>query len=228
MAPLAKELAQKYGVLEPMQTKLSISELVQELKETLEENANLPVILIGHSWGAMFSFIFTSQYPAMIKKLILIGSAVFEEKYAKEIMNIRLSRLTSDEQVHMLELMESIDAHKDTLSRYLCKTDSFDPIHYSDEILELSPDTYERIWGEAKEMRSNGSLLELGKLIQVPVTVIHGDYDPYPVEGVVEPLSNVISNLHCHIIENCGHNPWYENQAKNNFFEILINEIEMG
>jgi pimeloyl-ACP methyl ester carboxylesterase len=77
-------------------------------------------------------------------------------------------------------------------------------------------------------MRSNGSLLELCKLIKVPVTVIHGDYDPHPIEGVMEPLSKVINNLNCHIIENCGHNPWYEAQAKDKFFEILNNEVEMG
>ena len=82
MAPVARELCQKWGVLEPLQTATSLEGQVQELKDVLEEHGDLPVTLIGSLWGAMLSFIFSARYPACTKKVILIGSGAFEEKYA--------------------------------------------------------------------------------------------------------------------------------------------------
>lgn len=63
MAPVAKELSSLGGVLEPLQTKATLEDQLRELRAILEENGALPVTLIGFSWGAMLSFIFTARYP---------------------------------------------------------------------------------------------------------------------------------------------------------------------
>src|SRR5258706_5398992 len=89
MAPVARELSFEWGVLEPLQTANSLEGQVQELRILLEKNADLPVTLIGSSWGAMLSFILTARYPELVKKLILIGSAVFEARYAGGIQETR-------------------------------------------------------------------------------------------------------------------------------------------
>ncbi len=78
MAPVARELSSVRGVLEPLQTATTVEGQVQELKAVLEKNGDLPVTLIGFSWGAMLSFIFTARYPSFVKKLILIGSGAYE------------------------------------------------------------------------------------------------------------------------------------------------------
>jgi len=78
MAPVARELANRWGVLEPLQTAISLEGQIQELRDALERHAELPVTLIGSSWGAMLSFIVAARYPDMAKKLILVRSAVFE------------------------------------------------------------------------------------------------------------------------------------------------------
>jgi len=93
MAPVARELSSVRGVLEPLQTATMLEGQVQELKAVLEMNGDLPVTLIGFSWGAMLSFIFTARYHTFVKKLILIASGAYEEKYAVDIMKTRLSRL---------------------------------------------------------------------------------------------------------------------------------------
>jgi len=76
MAPVARELATRWGVLEPLQTAASLEGQVQELRTVLIENGELPVTIIGSSWGAMLGFIFTARYPEFVKKLVLIGSGV--------------------------------------------------------------------------------------------------------------------------------------------------------
>ncbi len=84
MAPVARELASVCGTLEPLQTSASIDEQVQELQTILKTHGELPVTLVGHSWGAWLCFIFAALHPGYVRKLILIGSGPFEEKYGEK------------------------------------------------------------------------------------------------------------------------------------------------
>ena len=74
MAPVARELAPDWGVLEPIQTATSLQGQVEELRAILEKNGDLPAILIGFSWRAWLSFIVAAKYPEIAKKVVLIGS----------------------------------------------------------------------------------------------------------------------------------------------------------
>jgi pimeloyl-ACP methyl ester carboxylesterase len=105
VAPVARELSSDWGVLEPLQTRDSLEGQVQELRDVLERNTDLPVKLIGHSWGAMVAYILTARYPSLVKKLILIGGGPFEEKYADNITPDRLNRLTEAERIEDFNLI---------------------------------------------------------------------------------------------------------------------------
>ena len=52
MATMARELQSEWGVLEPIQTRTSLDGQVEELKAVLETSGDLPVTLVGFSWGA--------------------------------------------------------------------------------------------------------------------------------------------------------------------------------
>ena len=52
VAPIARKLGQITGVLEPLQTATTLDGQIEELRLVVEHNATLPVIFIGHSWGA--------------------------------------------------------------------------------------------------------------------------------------------------------------------------------
>lgn len=56
----------------------------------------------------------------------------------------------------------------------------------------------------------------------------HGDYDPHPSEGVRKPLSAVLSEFRFVLLENCGHTPWCERQARGAFYEVLEEELQQG
>jgi pimeloyl-ACP methyl ester carboxylesterase len=232
MAPVARELSSVRGVLEPLQTATTLEGQVQELKAVLEKNGDLPVTLIGFSWGAMLSFIFTAQYPSFVKKLILIGSGAYEEKYAVNIMKTRLSRLGEDEREETLSLMETLNnpaiEDKNTpmarLGKLISKADSYDPLPHDNEILECQYDIYQSVWEQASELRSSGKLLELGRRIQCPVVAIHGDHDPHPYQGIKDPLSRILKDFRLILLEKCGHRPWIERSARDRFYNILKNE----
>ncbi len=234
MAPVARELSSVRGILEPLQTATTLEGQVQELKAVLKKWGDLPITLIGWSWGAWLSFIFTAKYPTFVKKLILIGSGAFEEKYAVNIMKLRLSRLSEEERAEALSLMEILNdptiRSKNTpmsrLGKLISKADSYDPLPHDSEILECQYDIYQDVWGQSMELRSSGKLLELGNKIQCPVVAIHGDYDPHLSEGVKGPLSSTLKDFRFILLENCGHHPWIERAARDRFYDILKNEVE--
>jgi pimeloyl-ACP methyl ester carboxylesterase len=233
MAPVAAELSKKHSVLEPLQREFSFSGQLEELKAVLEENAQLPVILIGHSYGSLLSFVFAGRYPNLVKKLILLSSAVFEEKYAAEIMSTRLKRLEEKERATAEDLLaKSNDPYlknKDEvfsqLEEFISQTDSFDPLPFENEHLETSHEIYEKVWKEVHALRITGGLLDYGKNIKCPVVAIHGDYDPRSYEGIRTPLGRTLKDFKFILLEKCGHYPWLERQAKERFYEILEQEI---
>ncbi len=233
MAPVARELSSIMGVLEPLQTATSLEGQAQELYKVLKENADLPITLVGWSWGAMLSFIFAARHPSFVKKLILISSGSYEAKYADCIMETRLSRLSGEERAEVLSLMESFNENvagdkNRLLARFgelMAKADSFDPLPHGSEVLECQYEVYQGVWAQASELRSSGKLLELGGTIRCPVVAIHGDYDPHPAEGVRKPLSRILPDFRFILLEKCGHHPWLERAARDRFYSILNKEV---
>jgi len=236
MAPVARELASGWDVLEPIQTATSLQGQVEELRTVLENHRDLPVTLIGFSWGAWLSFIVAAHYPAIIKKLILVGSGPYEEKYVATLQETRLNRLSEEERTEFESVVRALSdpttKGKDTLLERLgalaAKTDEYDPItDESDESDRVSSQggIFQSVWKDAAELRRSGELLELGKQIKCPVVAIHGDYDPHPAAGVQEPLSAVLESFRFILLKNCGHMPWVERQARDRFYGILKEEL---
>lgn len=236
MAPVARKLFAYGGVLEPFQTESSLEGQVSELKTVLEEEGDPPVTLIGYSWGAMLSFILAARYPYQVKKLILIGCGPFEKRYAVDIMKTRLSRLSDSEVSEYYQLVRDLEegflpeleknGSFKRLGELMTKSDSFDPISYDYETLGYNYEIYLGVWNEAEEFRSSGGFLKLRKDIKSPLVVIHGDYDPHPVEGVTKVLSETTLDFKSIILENCGHKPWMERLARDSFYKVLIEELD--
>lgn len=233
MAPVAKEISTYRGVLEPFQTANSLEGQIEELRSVCEEHGAIPVTLVGYSWGAWLVFILASRYPALVKKLILVESGPFEAEYAKNIMDIRLSRLNQKEKNEAQELLRelgnSATDNKSALKKFgklISKTDAYDPLPDDKEKVEVQQSIYQGVWPEASELRKSGKLLQLGLKIQCSVVAIHGDYDPHPAEGIKGPLSKVIKDFRFILLEKCGHKPWIERNAKDKFYETLKNELD--
>ncbi len=234
MAPVAKELAKQRGVLEPLQTKTTVQGQLEELYVLLEESASLPLTLIGHSWGAMLSYLFAARYPTLVKKLIMVSSGVFGKNYAVNIMQTRLNRLSAAERMQLDELTGALVNPANTnknalftqLGELMSKADDFDPLPHENADLENQYEHYQSVWTEAVLLRSSGELLAVGRNIRCPVVAIHGDYDPHPASGISQPLSSVLKDFRFLLLKNCGHTPWYERRAREEFYELLRQEID--
>ena len=234
MAPVAHELSRLHGVIEPFQTHPALTGQITELKNVLKNQGNLPVTLIGHSWGAILSFIVTATYPALVKKLILVSSGVFDDTYATGILSTRLARLSQEDRrvldSLLTKLHDPMNREKNKIfaefGRIIEKADSCNPLLHTSDVIEYRYEIFENVWKQAQELRSAGGLVALGRYIDCPVVAIHGDYDPHPADGVKIPLSRVIKNFRFVLLENCGHRPWMERSARDRFYEILNEELE--
>lgn len=233
MAPVARELSQVTGILEPLQMATTVAGQIEELHVLLQENAGLPVTLIGFSWGAMLSFIFAAQHPRLVKKLVLVSSGPYEEKYALGITQTRLSRLEGEDRKGAIRLSEALDgpatagknAIMSRLGELIAKADSYDPMPTDSGPVECQYEVYQGVWEQASELRRSRRLLGLGKGVRCAVVAIHGDYDPHPAEGVREPLSRILEDFRFILLERCGHRPWIERNARDEFYRILVQEM---
>ena len=163
----------------------------------------------------------------------MVGSGVFEKKYAAEITQTRLNRLNEEERSETQDLMKRLgDQDVEDKNMLMCrlgqlisKADSYDALTYKSEILECQYNIFQSVWKDAEKLREGGKLLMLGEKIKCPVVAIHGDYDPHLCEGVREPLSHVLKDFRFIILEKCGHQPWIERFARDRFYQILKKEL---
>lgn len=235
VAEIARVLAKDFGVIEPLQTKLSIKALLQELNEVLVSSSRKPITLLGHSWGAWLVFMYAAKYPKQVKKIILVGSGPFVEAYVPKISKNRLARLTASEQQEFKQIIKQLSL-PDTLDREALlprlgqladQADSYKLIklEHPNEELPFNQAMYQNIWPEAAAMRKQGQLITLAKEISCPVVAIHGEYDPHPVQGVTQPLENRLENYKLYKLEKCGHSPWKEHYAYHTFYDLVKKEV---
>lgn len=234
MAPVAKVLSSRTGVLEPFQTKNSVAGQIEELKSQITNHADVPVTLLGWSWGAWLALFVAAEYPDLVSKLIMVSSGPLEAEYAKCILGRRLEKLTHDESeeaksiLEMLYSDEIVQNRDGVLSRFgqlMTKADFYCEEPHENEVIETDSDIHKNVWEQAADMRKRGELLECISKLKCPLTVIHGKNDSHPFEGLKNPLDNSGRNYNMVILDKCGHYPWYEKYARDEFFSILLDEI---
>jgi len=145
----------------------------------------------------------------------------------------RTSRLTKKEQSHITKLFELLKTgtyeekmkNFKELANIFTTIESYKPLSSNNEVITYQPDIFLHVMNEVNSFRSTGKLLSFGKKICCPVVAIHGDYDSHPSQGVNIPLSEVIEDFRFILIPFCGHTPWNEHYAKEEFYKILCAEL---
>ncbi|MDD6035244.1 MAG: alpha/beta hydrolase [Lachnospiraceae bacterium] len=226
----SKELSElaNIGVVEAIQSKYSIDELIEELCCQIRSNCTAKVSLIGHSWGAWLVALFAEKYPEMIDNVIMIGSGPLEDKYVSEIGSRRLQNLSGEDCAIFQRLVKNQVTDEDMakIPQILDKTDNYclenKENHKADK---ADSDMHNKVWSEAAKLRTDGYLLNCFKRIKSRLYLIQGEYDPHPVNGVMIPLQENGVLCETHILKKCGHSPFMEKYAKDELYKILIQII---
>jgi len=231
---LAEGLSNQYGVLEPFQSEENIDDQVDELRRIIKDHCDSNVILVGHSWGAWLSYIYAAKYPKEVSKLILISCGPFDAKYVPKMNKARDLRMNNSQRIEIDTLAGQLyDPNCENpkvvfkkLGDIMTAVDSYDPVSDKSEVLDYQPNVFKKIMPQLSDMRSSGELISMAKNIKCSTVVIHGEDDSHPYEGVVEPLSEMMSSLKSYILSDCGHYPWNETDARVEFYEVMRSELD--
>ena len=227
LARMAEELSRRMnrGVLEPIQAAGTLEELTDELYGQLQTFSPAEqVSLVGHSWGGWLSVLCAAKYPRKVASLVLVGCAPFEDRYVPKILENRLGKLPLGERSCFTRLLEKLSggASEEEIRQVEAFVERTDNVCLLPSERDSSGifrgDVYASIWEQAADWRTRGLLV--GKLEEIvcPVYVIHGQDDPHPLEGVVEPLSRRGVRYQVQVLKNCGHSPFREKDAHADFF----------
>ena len=227
---LARELAADgTGVLEPLQAARSIDGQVHELAESLRTEGHGPRIAVGSSWGAMLAVLTAQRHPDLFARLVLVGSAPFDPSGGSATAAARRARM-SDALRAELDQLQALIAGRDPQraaaafarsADLLLGVDHLDPIVDHLEVMAHQPGVFDAVWGEVSRRRATVTLLDPSLPLACEVLVLHGDHDPHPLAGVVEPLRAITDDLAVEVLERCGHLPWLERGARERFLTLL-------
>ena len=222
----ASELSKRVdmGVAEALQSKYTIRDLLEELHKQINENCAGRVTLIGHSWGAWLVALFAEKYPEVVEKIILVGSAPLEDKYVAEIGHRREQNL-SEENMAIFQRLVHNEATDEDMQKIPAVFEQSDNYYLEDRELHRADQTdsqmHNLIWSEAAKLRTSGELLETFKRIKCKIYLVQGEVDPHPAHGVIVPWEENGIDYRAYILKKCGHSPFMEKYAKEEFYKVL-------
>jgi len=233
LAPVARVLGTSGGVVEPWQSARTVAGQIEELSDQIDAWASPPVTLVGHSWGAWLALLLAGEHPEKVRRVVLVGSGPFQARYATETRRHRRQRLTRSQWREFEEIRQRLADPASRASPSALRrlgelaeaADSYELLPHPPAKAETDPATFRAVWAEADEMRRSGALVKALRRVRAPVVVLHGEADPHPLQGVVEPLRRAGVEPRVVVLERCGHEPWWERYARDQFFAELQKEL---
>lgn len=225
-----------HSVFEPFGTGLSIEAQITDHLALIRERCARPAVLVGHSWGALLALMLAARALGAVSALILVGCPPLSGGHGPRITTTRLERLLPEKRAEFMKLAERLgvpgeqnaDALMQRLGQVILGADILDPLPGAldaQDHVQVSFEVFRAIWAEAQDMRASGELSELAARVRCPVAVIHGDYDPHPAGDVRESLERVLPQCRFSLIKSCGHYPWLERKARQDWLECLNREV---
>lgn len=232
VAPLAEGLSASFRVVEPWQrgsgsVPLTVARHVADLHELISDRDDgAAPALIGHSWGAMLALCYAAEHPSQAGPIVLVGCGTFDqparrrmqamiEQRMDEGLRARLSRVSRDIADPADQFVQSFK-----LTRHLFDFDAIDPYPDDNEFEPFDLQAHQQTWHDMTRLQDGGIYPRAFAAIDSPVLMLHGRYDPHPGEMIRDSLIPHIPHLEYHELERCGHNPWMEKLARDEFFSV--------
>ncbi len=230
LAPVGRELASDFRVLEPWQRpsgaeKLTVARHVSDLQDLLvEECPGERPALLGSSWGAMLVLAHAAAHPDAAGPLVLVGCGSFDPRSRRRLKEIIAERLG--------EPMESLQARlalefTDPDARLAAIAEALEPVYQVDslpgsgETGPIDARGHEETWADMLRLQDEGVYPAAFAAISSPVLMLHGAYDPHPGAMIRDSLRPVLPRLEYREWERCGHEPWRERHVRAEFFTLL-------
>lgn len=235
LAPLAGALQDSYRILEPYQrgsseTPLTVATHIEDLRAFIQTQCDgAPPVLAGHSWGAMLALAFASAHPGLADSLVLIGCGTFDLASRAKMNELRRQRWTESLGAREARLRAKISDPNRLLKAigHLHQlADSVQLIRQRDHADAFDARAHEETWADMLRLQANGTYPAAFSAIQVPVIMLHGAEDPHPGRMIRDSLRPCLPKIEYHEFARCGHYPWLEVHARDEFIHVLKSWLE--
>ncbi len=230
MAPIARELAGRFRVLEPFQrgsggTPLTVARHLEDLHEAIVSFAGeTPVHLVGSSWGAMLALAYAAAAPGRTRGLVLVGCGTFDPA-ARERFETTVRERMDD---RLRARMDGLDTEiPDPDERLRLKAELLLPL-YSHDLLtadleneHVDAHANRESWEDMLRLQREGVYPAAFATIDAPVLMLHGARDPHPGRMIRASLEPYVAQLEYHEWDSCGHFPWVEREVRDDFHARL-------
>jgi pimeloyl-ACP methyl ester carboxylesterase len=233
VAPLARGLAASFRALEPWQrgsgdAPLTVAQHVADLRELVAARAaETPPAIVGHSWGAMLALCYAAAHPSEAGPLVLVGSGTFDQASRDAMKAIFRGRTDAALQRRLDDLAATVSdraelhMRKFKLTRDLSVYARAEPWPDALEYEALDVRAHNETWQDVLRLLADGTYPRAFAAIRSPVLMLHGDYDPHPGRMIRDALLPFLPQLEHRELARCGHSPWLETFARDEFFAVL-------
>jgi pimeloyl-ACP methyl ester carboxylesterase len=230
MAPVARALADQFRVLEPLQRgsggePLTVAQHIVDLNTTIISRCGgARAALIGSSWGAMLALAFAAAHPDRAGPLVLVGCGTFDPQARTRLEENLGARIDAALQRRIDRLATDITDPDERLRKMgdlLLPAYSHDPVTGSLAGVYCDARAHRETWGDMLHLQAEGTYPAAFSAISSPVLMLHGAVDPHPGTMIRDSLTPSIPHLEYHEWQRCGHYPWLERHAMEEFFELL-------
>lgn len=236
-APIARGLADSFRVLEPWQRgsgdePLTVARHVEDLHELVEEHVGghgARPALVGESWGAMLALAYAAAHPAEVGPIVLVGCGTFDTAARARLVETLEERTDEDLRRRLEQLPKLIPDEEERLrkryelmsSLYDFDADSSHGEGQDDDVPPFDVEAHRETWHDMVRLQEEGVYPAAFAAIESPVLMIHGAYDPHPGRMIRAGLEPHVGRLEYHELERCGHSPWREKHARDEFFTTM-------
>ena len=105
----------------------------------------------------------------------------------------------------------------------MMQVDSYDLMRVEDEVVYYDALGHEQTWRDIMRLQDEGIYPAAFETIHQPVLMLHGREDPHPGTMIRDSLKPYLPQLEYHEWGNCGHYPWLEKAAREDFYNVLMN-----
>lgn len=233
MAPVARQLSEHFAVIEPFQRKgdpnapLTVAQHIADLDAVIgtycsEEKP----LLAGHSWGAMLALAYAAEHWNAAGPVVLIGCGTFDAASRERMDELRAQKMKRHIFRRMQERIASADDPDERLKlqgKMMMQVDSYDLMRVDDEVVYYDALGHEQTWRDIVRLQNEGIYPAASETIHQPVLMLHGREDPHPGTMIRDSLKPYLPQLEYHEWRNCGHYPWLEKAANEDFYTVLMN-----
>jgi pimeloyl-ACP methyl ester carboxylesterase len=175
----------------------------------------------------MLALCYAAEHPENAGPIVLIACGTFDRTSRSRLEEILEERIDDDLRRRIDQLAEEISDRGEQLRQkyeLIRPLYSYDPVtagEHDEDTEPLDVRAHQETWSDMVRLQDEGVYPAAFAVVESPVLMLHGAYDPHPGRLIRATLAPYLPQLEYHEWDQCGHSPWLERTVREDFFALL-------